>query len=264
MPRFAANLTMLFGEVDFLDRFGAAARAGFEAVEFLFPYGYEPSRLVDLVRGHNLKAVLFNMPAGRWETGERGITCHPDRVGEFQDGVGKAVDYALALGCPRVHAMAGVRPPGVAEDVLTETYLSNLRFAGVEFAKHGLILLVEAINTRDMPGYFLSTSRQAFELIERAGLSNLYFQFDVYHQQIMEGDLAASIERRLGRIGHVQVADNPGRHEPGTGEVNYPFLFDHLDRLGYQGWVGCEYRPLTTTEAGLAWMAPYLRTRSTP
>ncbi|HTT70796.1 MAG TPA: TIM barrel protein, partial [Anaeromyxobacteraceae bacterium] len=190
MPRFAANLSMLFGEVDFLDRFGAAARAGFEAVEFLFPYGHEPARLVDLVRGHHLQVVLFNMPAGRWEAGERGLGCHPDRVGEFQDGVGRAVDYALALGCPRIHAMAGLRPPGVPEERLLATYLENLRFAGVELAKHGLVLLVEALNTRDAPGYYLTSSRQAFDLIERSGLSNLYFQYDVYHMQIMEGDLA--------------------------------------------------------------------------
>ncbi|HUK66088.1 MAG TPA: 2-oxo-tetronate isomerase [Anaeromyxobacteraceae bacterium] len=263
MLRFSANLSMLFGEVDFLDRFAAAAGAGFEAVEFLFPYGYDASRLVDRARSHDLQVVLFNMPPGRWEEGERGIACLPDRMGEFQDGVSKAIEYALALGCPRIHAMAGLRPKSVPDDRLLETYLANVRFAGTELAKHGLVLTLEAINTRDMPGYYLSTSRQAFELIEKAGLSNIYFQYDVYHMQIMEGDLVTTLEKRLPRIGHLQVADPPGRHEPGTGEVNFSFLFQHLERLGYHGWIGCEYRPLTTTQAGLGWLAPYLPERST-
>jgi hydroxypyruvate isomerase len=262
MPRFAANLSMMFNEVAFLDRFAAAAAAGFRGVEFLFPYAYEKERLAELLRLHKLELVLFNMPPGDWDRGDRGLACDPARKGEFQDGVGKSIDYARFLSCKRVHCMAGLRPAGAGDDLLRETYVSNLRFAAGELAKHGLTLLVEAINTRDMPGFYVTTSRQALGLIDEIGAPNVAFQADLYHLQIMEGDLAHTLEARRARIGHVQIADTPGRHEPGTGEIHYSFLFQHLDRLGYQGWIGCEYRPLTTTEAGLGWVRPYLTERS--
>jgi len=262
MPKFDANLTMMFNELGFVDRFAAAARAGFNGVEFLFPYAHERAELVDVARGNGLQIVLFNMPAGDWSTGDRGLACDPSRTTEFQDGVGMAIDYALALGCRRIHCMAGLRPRAVSEEKLRETYLANLRFAGRELAKHDLQLFIEAINTRDIPGYYLNTSRQAFDLMLDAAVPNLSFLYDCYHMQIMEGDLAPTLERNLARIGHVQVADTPGRHEPGTGEINYRFVFQHLDRIGYQGWIGCEYRPATTTEAGLSWLAPYLEPRT--
>jgi hydroxypyruvate isomerase len=249
---------MLFGEVPFLDRFAAAARAGFRAVEFVSPYEHEAARLGDLVREHGLAVSVFNLPPGDWARGDRGLGCDPERVGEFQDGVGRALEYAQALGATRLHAMAGIAPPGRGADELRETYVANLRFAGEALAARGLGLLVEAINTRDIPGYFVATSRQALEIMDAAALPNLAFQYDVYHLQIMEGDLAPTLERLRPRIGHVQIADTPGRHEPGTGEINYRFLLRHLDRIGYRGWVGCEYRPLGRTEDGLHWIAEHL------
>jgi hydroxypyruvate isomerase len=261
MPRFAANLSMMWSEIPFLDRFPAAARAGFDAVEFLFPYAHEAPRLADVLAASGLRLVLFNMPPGDWDAGDRGLACDPRRVGEFQEGVGKAIGYARALGCGQVHAMAGLRPAGVGDDALRATYVSNLRFAAAELAKHGLRLLVEAINTRDMPGYYLTTSRQALELMDEAGADNLHFQFDIYHMQIMQGDLAPTIERDLARIGHMQLADTPGRHEPGTGEINYAFLLEHVDRIGYRGHIGCEYKPLGRTEDGLGWLAPWRAAR---
>jgi hydroxypyruvate isomerase len=257
MPRFAANLTMLFGEVDFLDRFEAAARAGFRGVEYLFPYDWPAAVLRERLDRHGLVQVLHNLPAGDWAKGERGIACHPDRVGEFQDGVGRAIDYATALGCPRVNCLAGIAPPGVAPERLRETLVANLRFAAARLGAAGIRLLVEPINTRDIPGFWLHRTAQAVSVLDEVGSPNLALQYDAYHMQVMEGDLARTIEANLPRIGHVQVADNPGRHEPGTGEIHYPFLFAHLDRIGYAGWVGCEYRPAATTEAGLSWLAPW-------
>jgi hydroxypyruvate isomerase len=258
MPKLNANLSMMFNEVEFTHRFAAAARAGFKGVEFLFPYAYDKQQLAEVARGHKLQVVLFNMPPGDFEAGDRGLACDPARTSEFQAGVGKAVDYALALGCKQLHCMAGLKPRGVNEEKMRETYLDNLRFAGRELAKHGLTLLIEAINTRDIPGFYLNTSRQAFDIMHYAAVPNLKFQYDIYHMQIMEGDLAPTIEKHLDRIGHMQLADTPGRHEPGTGEINYPFLFAHIDKVGYQGWIGCEYRPAGNTEAGLGWAKPYL------
>ena len=258
MPKFNANLTMMFTEVEFVDRFAAAARAGFQGVEFLFPYAHDKNQLAELARRNQLRIVLFNMPPGDWNAGDRGLACDPSRINEFQAGVGTAIDYALALDCRQVHCMAGLRPRAVNEETLRETYLANLRFAGQELAKHGLTLLIEAINPRDIPGFYLNTSRQAFDLMHYAAVPNLSFLYDCYHMQIVQGDLAPTLEKNLGRIGHIQIADTPGRHEPGTGEINYEFLFRHLDRIGYQGWIGCEYRPSTTTEAGLGWIKPYL------
>jgi hydroxypyruvate isomerase len=258
MPKLNANLSMMFNEVGFTDRFAAAAKAGFKGVEFLFPYAYDKNQLAELARGNKLQVVLFNMPPGDFDAGDRGLACDPARAGEFQDGVGKAIDYAVALGCPRMHCMAGLKPRGVNEDKLRETYLASLRFAAKELAKHNLTLLIEAINTRDIPGFYLNTSRQAIDILHYAQMPNLKFQYDIYHMQIMEGDLASSIEKHLDKIGHMQLADTPGRHEPGTGEINYPFLLRHIDKIGYQGWIGCEYRPAGNTEAGLGWAKAYL------
>ena len=259
MPRFAANLTMMFNEVDFLDRFEAAANAGFEGVEYLFPYDYAPGELVERLKANSLTQVLHNLPAGDWDAGERGIGCLPDRVDEFREGVERTIEYATALGCKQVNCLAGVAPEGAAPEALRETLVSNLRFAAPRLADAGIRLLIEPINTRDIPGFFVRHTAQARSIIEEAGSDNLRLQHDIYHMQVMEGDLAPTIESSLDIIEHVQIADTPGRSEPGTGEINYPFLFELLDRLGYGGWVGCEYRPLTTTEAGLGWIGPYLR-----
>jgi hydroxypyruvate isomerase len=258
MPKFAANLTMLFNEVDFPDRFQAAAQAGFKGVEYLFPYAYPKEQLAALLDKHQLTQVLHNLPAGDWAAGERGIACHPDRVGEFQEGVGQAIDYARALGCKQVNCLAGIARQGVAPDKLRETFVSNLRFAAKKLGDAGIRLLVEPINTRDIPGFYLNRTVQALDIIDAVGSSNLALQYDIYHMQIMEGDLAPTIQRNLSRIGHIQLADNPGRNEPGTGEINYPFLFRYIDQLGYDGWIGCEYKPKTTTAAGLGWIKPYL------
>ncbi len=254
MPRFAANLTMLFGEVPFLARFAAARRAGFDAVEFVSPYEHPAAEVAGAARDAGVEVALFNLPAGDWAKGDRGMACDPGRAAEFREGVARALEYASALGCARLHAMAGIRPPGVPEPALRAAYVASLRLAAAALAADGRMLVVEGINTRDMPGYYLNASRQAFELMDEAGATNLHYLYDVYHMQIMEGDLAPTLEARLPRIGHVQIADTPGRHEPGTGEINFKFLLRHLDRIGYRGIVGCEYRPLGRTEDGLGWM----------
>jgi len=259
MPKLNANLSMMFNEAEFTERFALAAKAGFKGVEFLFPYAYDKNQLADLARRNRLEVVLFNAPPGDWNAGDRGLACDPARVGECEEGIGKAIDYALTLGCKQIHCLAGLKPRGVNEERMRESYIANLQFAGKELAKHGLKLLIEAINTRDIPGFYLNTSRQAFDIMHYAQVANLSFQYDIYHMQIMEGDLAPTIEKNLARIGHMQLADTPGRHEPGTGEINYAFLFAHIDRIGYPGWIGCEYRPATTTEAGLGWSKPYLK-----
>ncbi|MCP4328888.1 MAG: hydroxypyruvate isomerase [Alphaproteobacteria bacterium] len=258
MPKLAANLTMMFNEVDFLDRFQAAAEAGFKGVEYLFPYDFDKAELARRLHDNNLVQVLHNLPAGDWGAGERGIGCLPDRVGEFQDGVGTAIDYARALDCPRINCLAGIAPDGVDPDRLSSTLVDNLRFAAGKLADAGIKLLIEPINTRDIPGFFLSGTAQGCAIIDAVGSDNLWLQYDIYHMQIMEGDLAPTIEANLARIDHLQLADNPGRHEPGTGEINYPFLFGFIDGLGYDGWIGCEYKPATTTVEGLSWAAPYL------
>lgn len=259
MPRFAANLSMLFTEQPFLDRFEHAARAGFDAVEFLFPYDFPAEDIKARLDAHGLKLVLHNLPAGDWNAGERGIACLPDRVAEFRDGVGLAIRYATALGCPQLHCMAGKAPAGADPALLRATFVANLRYAASEARRAGLKLLVEPINHFDIPGYYLNHSAQALALIDEVmaegGIDNLLLQYDIYHMQRMEGELAATMTRLLPRIGHVQLADNPGRNEPGTGEINYPFLFALLDRIGYAGHIGCEYKPATTTEAGLGWFA---------
>lgn len=258
MPQFAANLSMLFTEVDFLERFAAAAGAGFKGAEYLFPYPYRREDLVRRLKANNLTQVLFNLPAGDWDKGERGMACHPDRVGEFQEGVGRAIEYARTLDCKQVNCLAGIAPVGVDPGRIRQTFVENLRFAADRLKEAGIRLLIEPVNTRDIPGFYLCHSRQALEIIDEVGSDNLWLQYDIYHMQVMEGNLAPTLERHLKRIGHIQIADNPGRHEPGTGEINYPFLFEFLDRIGYPGWIGCEYRPATTTEAGLGWCRPYL------
>ncbi len=257
MPRFAANLTMLFNELDFPKRFAAAAAAGFKGVEYLFPYAYPATELAERLAASGLTQVLHNLPAGDWDAGERGIACHPDRVGEFQDGVGRALEYAMALGCRQLNCLAGIAPSGTDPARLRETLVGNLRFAAAALKGEGICLLIEPINTFDIPGFFLCRTRQALEIIAEAGEANLALQYDIYHMQRMEGELAATIERNLGAIGHMQLADNPGRNEPGSGEINYTFLFDFIDRTGYAGWIGCEYKPATSTEAGLGWFSPY-------
>lgn len=254
MPQFSANLSLLFTELDFLDRFQAAAEAGFTAVEFQFPYSYPVETILERLRWHRLELVLHNLPAGNWEAGERGIACLPDRVNEFRAGVDQAIAYAAALNCPRLNCLAGVAPVNIPTPELEQTLVENLRYAAAEVLKAGIILLTEPVNILDIPGFLIHHSTQALELIDRTNADNLRLQYDVYHMQIMEGNLAYTLEKHLDQIGHIQIADVPGRHEPGTGEINFPFLFDHLDRIGYRGWVGCEYRPLTTTRAGLGWL----------
>jgi hydroxypyruvate isomerase len=258
MPKLAANLTMMFNEVPFLDRFRAAAEAGFTHVEYMFPYEYPPEELAQRLRDHNLVQVLHNMPAGNWASGDRGVACQPDRVAEFRAGIAEAVTYARALGCAQVNCLAGLRPPDLAEEVARRTFIENLSWAAPRFKAVGIRLLIESVNTRDVPGFFLTGTAQALDIIEAVGSDNLFLQHDLYHMQIMEGDLAPTIERHLTRIAHMQIADTPGRHEPGTGEINYQFLLDFIDRVGYTGWIGCEYKPASTTQAGLGWATPYL------
>jgi hydroxypyruvate isomerase len=256
MPKFAANLTMLFNEVPFLDRFERAAKAGFDAVEFLFPYAYRPDEIKVRLEANGLKLVLHNLPAGDWDAGERGIGCLPDRVDEFRDGVAKAIDYAGALGVKQLNCLAGKAPLGASDATLRQAFVANLQYAAGALKKAGVKLLIEPINIFDIPGFYLCRSAQALAIIDDAGSDNLYLQYDIYHAQRMEGELAATLQKHLPRIAHVQIADNPGRNEPGTGEINYDFLFAHLDRIGYSGWVGCEYKPAGGTEAGLGWLGP--------
>ena len=257
MTRFAANLNFLFTEAPFLDRFALARRHGFEAVEYPFPYEHDEAELAARLREHGLTQALINLPAGDWAAGERGIACDPKRMREFRASVDLAIRYAWALDCPRANCLAGIPPEGVTHEEAEATLVENLRFAGRSFREAGLQLLIEPINTRDVPGFFVNTSAQGLALMEAVGGGLVGLQYDAYHMQIMEGDLARTVEANLGVIGHVQIADNPGRHEPGTGEVNYGFFLRHLDAIGYEGWVGCEYAPAATTEAGLGWLAEY-------
>jgi hydroxypyruvate isomerase len=265
MPRFAANLSMLYPELDFLDRFEAAAKDGFAAVEYLFPYAYEARELAARLAANGLKQVLFNGPPGDWERGERGLACLPGREAEFRDGVLKAIDYAAALDCPRIHVMAGLVPEGVERETVQPTYLENLRWAAVEAAKAGRDLLIEPINTRDIPRFFLNRQDHAHEIVAEVGALNLQVQMDLYHCQIVEGDVAMKIRKYLptGRVGHFQIAGVPERNEPDLGELNHPYLFDVIDEVsaqcGWQGYVGCEYRPrrgavANGTSAGLGWL----------
>ncbi|MRG58081.1 hydroxypyruvate isomerase [Phyllobacterium sp. SYP-B3895] len=254
MPRFAANLMMLFNEVPFLERFALASEAGFEAVEYLFPYDYNVEELKLVLADNNLVQVLHNLPAGNWAAGERGIAVLPDRIDEFRRGVATAIDYATALGCKQINCLAGIARNGLSEDALRTTFAHNLRLAAQELAKYDIRLLIEPINTYDIPGFYLNTVEQAAAIIEEVGSDNLFIQYDLYHQQRTRGELVATYERYKQLIAHVQLADNPGRHEPGTGEINYPFVFKALDAAGYDGWIGCEYKPKTETQRGLGWL----------
>lgn len=255
MPRFAANLSMMFGEVPFLQRFEAAAAAGFRGVEYLFPYDYSPTELKERLGANGLSQVLFNLPPGDWAAGERGLAAIPGRQADVRDGIALAIDYAQALDCPRLHMMAGLVPDGADRRECSAVYLENLRHAAAEAGRAGLSLLLEPINPVDMPGYFLNTQAEARAFIEQAGADNARVQLDFYHCQIVEGDLTRALQRQWPVLGHVQIAGVPDRHEPDIGEVNYNWLFERLDAHGYDGWVGCEYRPRGDTVAGLGWAA---------
>ncbi|WP_315770440.1 MULTISPECIES: hydroxypyruvate isomerase [unclassified Bradyrhizobium] len=254
MPRFAANLTMLFNELPFVDRFAAAKAAGFSGVEYLFPYDFDKAELREQLTRHGLTQVLHNLPAGNWAAGERGIAILPDRVDEFRDGVRRAIEYARALDCRQVNCLVGIAPDDADPRELNQVLVRNLRFAATALKAQGIKLLIEPINTFDIPGFVLNRTAQALQLISEVESDNLFVQYDIYHMQIMEGDLARTMQKHLARIAHIQLADNPGRHEPGTGEINYAFLFRHLDAIGYPGWIGCEYKPRATTAEGLGWL----------
>ncbi len=253
MPKFAANLSLMFNEAPFMERFALARRHGFDAVEFLFPYAFDAAAIARALKRHRLQLVLHNLPAGDWAAGDRGLACDPRRAGEFRASVALAIDYALALGVPQLHCLAGIVPPGLDRAAIHALYVDNLRYAAAALAPHGLRLLIEPINTFDMPGYFLSGSAQAAAVIAEVGAPNLFLQYDIYHMQRMEGELAATIAAHLPLIAHMQLADVPGRHEPGSGTIDFRVLFKAIDALGYTGWIGCEYLPQGDTAAGLGW-----------
>ena len=259
MPRFAANLSMMYAEHPFLDRFAAAARDGFQAVEYLFPYEHPASELAQRLKDNGLQQVLFNAPPGDWAAGERGMACLPGRTDEVRSAVQRALEYAAVLECPRVHLMAGLVPAGADRGVLRRTYVKNVAWAAEEAARHGVQILLEPINTRDIPGFFLNRQDHAHELLAEIGEPNVQVQMDLYHCQIVEGDVSIKVRQYMptGRVGHIQIAGVPQRHEPDIGEVNYPFLFDVIDETGFDGWVGCEYRPKAGTSEGLGWLRSY-------
>jgi 2-dehydrotetronate isomerase len=259
MPQFAANLTMMFNEVPFLDRFKAASEAGFQAVEFLFPYEHSPEEVAAKAKAAGVQIVLFNLPAGNWAAGERGIAGLPGREVEFRESVDKALVYAENLGVPRLHAMAGVAPAGADPAACRATLIANLKYAAEKLAKRNIMLLLEAINTRDIPGFIVSTQKDSYAICEAVGAPNLKMQMDLYHMQIMEGDLATSLKRYASQCGHIQIAGCPERNEPDTGEVRYEYLFRLLDQIGYAGWLGCEYRPAGKTTDGLRWLSAATR-----
>jgi hydroxypyruvate isomerase len=266
MPQFAANLSMLYPELAFMDRFAAAASDSFKAVEYLFPYAFEANDIAAQLRQHSLQQVLFNAPPGNWDAGERGLACLPGRETEFQTGVDQALRYAAGLNCPRIHVMAGLVPAGSAREALAPTYIANLRWAAQRAAGQGVDVLIEPINTRDIPGFYLNRQDQAHAVLDEVNEPNLKVQMDLYHCQIVEGDVSMKLRQYLpgGRVGHIQIASVPQRHEPDLGELNYAYLFSVLDELGYSGWVGCEYRPARGavsggTSAGLGWMAASTR-----
>ncbi|REF02061.1 2-oxo-tetronate isomerase [Cupriavidus plantarum] len=261
MPRFAANLSMMYNEHGFLDRFAAAAADGFQAVEYLFPFEHAASEIRKRLDDNGLVQALFNAPPGDWAAGERGTAALPGREAEFREGFAKALEYASVIGNDRVHVMAGIVPADADAARCRAVYLENLAYAAASAAAHGITVLMEPINTRDMPGYFLSRQDDAHTIRQQVGAANLLVQFDCYHCQIMEGDLAVKLKRDFAGIGHIQIAGVPERHEPDLGELNYPYLFDVIDGLGYAGWIGCEYRPRAGTSAGLGWLRPYLTER---
>jgi hydroxypyruvate isomerase len=249
---------MLFGEIEFPERFEAAARAGFKAVEIQFPYAWDRTRLAQIAQHAGVEVVLINIPAGDPKKGDRGIACLPSRIAEFREGVAKAIEYSGALGCRQMNCLAGIAPQDVDGAKLREIYVSNLRYAAGELARHGMTLLVEPINTRTIPGFYLNRSAQALSLINEVGAENLKLQYDLFHMRIMGDDLAKTLSANLSKIGHMQIADVPDRHEPGTGEIDFPPLFELVDRLGYRGWIGAEYVPAGKTGESLAWAKNYL------
>jgi hydroxypyruvate isomerase len=257
VPKFSANLSFLYQDLSFLDRFAAAAKDGFGALEYLGPYAEPKVKVANALQANGLKQALFNVPSGDWAGGERGIACLPDRIEEFRNGISLALDYAKALACPQVNVISGLVPKGGNLETLEKVLVENLKYAAERTADAGVKLLIEPINLRDIPGFFLSNTDHAERILEKVGSDNLYIQYDFYHMQIMQGDLIPTFTRLKDRIAHVQIADNPGRNEPGTGEINYGFILSELDRLGYDGWVGCEYKPKAGTSEGLGWMKPY-------
>lgn len=259
MPRFAANLSMMYTERDFLDRFAAAAADGFQAVEYLFPYDYTAAELRARLDAHGLVQALFNAPPGDWAAGERGMAAMPGREAEFRAAFGRALEYAGVIGNDRIHVMAGLIPADADRARCRATYLENLAHAASAAGAQGITVLIEPINTRDMPGYFLNRQDDGQSICKEVGADNLKVQFDCYHCQIVEGDVTKKLQRDFAGIGHIQIAGVPERHEPDIGELNYPYLFDIIDNLGYQGWIGCEYRPRAGTSAGLGWIKPYLK-----
>lgn len=260
MPRFAANLSMMFNEVAFLDRFGRAAAAGFEAVEYLFPYDFAPEEIADRLRRHGLTQALFNLPPGDWAAGDRGIACHAERFAEFAEGVERALVYVRSTGVKRIHLMSGLGDK--SDPAQVDAYRRAVRHAAGVLAPHGVDVLLEPINGRDMPGYFLNDFAWAGQFIEGLGLDNVKLQFDVYHRQVMRGDVTVGLREMMPIIGHIQIASVPERHEPTGDELDWSFLFRELDRLGHAGFVGCEYRPAGRTEDGLSWFAPWAKTKT--
>jgi hydroxypyruvate isomerase len=260
MPKLAANISLLFPQLPFPERFAAAAKAGFRFVEYQFPYAFGNAKeIADRARAAGVEVVLHNLPAGDAAKGDRGITCQPERAGEFRESVDRAIEYAKAVACPRLNALAGIAPAGMPREKAKETLVENLRYAAGKLKAAGLTLLTEPCNTRTIPGFFLNSSKDGIDVIDAVGAGNLLLQYDVFHMQIVEGDIAKTIERLLPRIGHIQIADVPDRNEPGTGEINFDWLLPHIDRLGYKGWIGAEYIPKGDTVQGLSWAAPYLK-----
>ncbi len=257
MVKFSANLSMMFTEVDFLDRFAKAAGNGFTAIEYMFPYDWEADQLQELQQKYGLQQVLFNLPVDEWAAGGRGIACIPGRESEFKENVARALPYAKKLQCPLVNCLVGLTPEGVAPDKVEQTLVDNLRYAADELAKENITLLVEALNSYNVPGFYLVGSQKSVELIEAVGSENVKFQYDIFHMQRMEGELINTMTTLKDVIGHIQLADNPGRHEPGSGEINFDNVFKAIDAIGYDGWIGCEYIPATTTEEGLGWLSNY-------
>ena len=256
MLRFAANLSMLYPQLEFLDRFAAAARDGFKGVEYLFPYAFDAGTLARRLADHGLQQVLFNAPPGDWDAGERGLACLPGRQEEFRQGVLRALDYAQVLRSPRVHVMAGIAPAGASRETVRATYTDNLTWAAQQALPHGVQILIEPINLRDMPGYFLNRQDDAHAVVADVGATNLKVQMDLYHLQIVEGDVSMKLRRYLsaGNVGHLQIAGVPQRNEPDVGELNHDYLFDLIEELGFDGWIGCEYRPKADTSAGMDWL----------
>lgn len=255
MPKFAANLTFLFNELPFMGRFAAAAQAGFKAVEYMAPYPYAAQDLKAALNANGLVQALFNLPAGDWDNGERGMACIPGREGEFKEGVARAIGYAHALDCKKINCLAGKLPPSVSREAAQATMIGNLRYAAAALKSEGIMLVTEPINSFDIPGYFVNRTSEALAILDAVDSDNLFIQYDVYHAQRMEGELGNTLKQYASRIGHIQIADNPGRHEPGTGEINYAWLLRHIDAIGYEGWIGCEYKPKTTTVEGLGWLS---------